>query len=103
MKFWLPLAISFLIFTGCTTTSQSPEPYKPSTYNLSASAKKGATVKNSVIMNQCVIEEGAFVEYAILDKETKVMKQAKVTGTSEDLFISEKKQIVAGDEELNIV
>lgn len=44
MKFWLPLAISFLIFTGCTTTSQSPEPYKPSTYNLSASAKKGATV-----------------------------------------------------------
>lgn len=44
MKFWLPLAISFLIFTGCTTTSQTPEPYKPSTYNVSSSAKKGATV-----------------------------------------------------------
>ena len=68
-----------------------------------AIVKKGATVKNSVIMNQCIIEGEAFVEYAILDKETKVMKQAKVTGSSEDLFISEKKQIVVGDEELNIV
>jgi hypothetical protein len=44
MKFWLPLTISLFIFAGCTTTSQTPEPYKPSTYNLSSSAKKGATI-----------------------------------------------------------
>lgn len=68
-----------------------------------AVVKKGATVKNSVIMNQCVIEEGSFVEYAILDKETKVLQNAKVVGSSDDLFISEKKQIVVGDEELKIL
>lgn len=44
MKFWLPLTISLFIFAGCTTTSQTPEPYKPSTYNLSSSAKKGAAI-----------------------------------------------------------
>lgn len=43
MKFWLPLAISLFIFTGCTTAT-TPEPYKQSTYNLSSSAKKGATI-----------------------------------------------------------
>ena len=44
MKFWLPLALSLVIFTGCTTTSPTPEPYKPSTYNISSNAKKGAAV-----------------------------------------------------------
>ncbi|WP_263832618.1 hypothetical protein [Sulfurospirillum oryzae] len=44
MRFWLTLTLSLFIFAGCTTTSPKPEPYKPSTYNLSASAKKGATV-----------------------------------------------------------
>ncbi len=68
-----------------------------------AIVKKGATVKNSIIMNQCVIEEGAFIEHAILDKETKVMSNAKVMGSPDDLFISEKKQIVVGDEELKIL
>jgi len=45
MKFWLPLTISLFIFAGCTTTGQTPEPYKPSTYNVSSNAKKG-TVTN---------------------------------------------------------
>lgn len=44
MRFWLPLAISLVIFTGCTTTSTNIEPYKPSTYNVSSSAKKGAVI-----------------------------------------------------------
>jgi len=44
MRFWLPLALSLIIFAGCTTTSPTPEPYKPSTYNISSTAKKGAAV-----------------------------------------------------------
>lgn len=44
MKFWLPLALSLFIFTGCTTTNPTPEPYKPSTYNISSTAKKGTAV-----------------------------------------------------------
>ena len=44
MKLWLPLTISLFIFAGCTTTNQNPEPYKPSTYNLSSSAKKGSAI-----------------------------------------------------------
>ncbi|WP_333803825.1 hypothetical protein [Sulfurospirillum sp.] len=44
MKFWLPLALSLFIFAGCTTTSPTPEPYKPSTYNISSTAKKGTAV-----------------------------------------------------------
>lgn len=38
MKFWLPLIVMIAFLTGCTTTT--PEPYKPTTYNV-ASAKKG--------------------------------------------------------------
>ncbi|MFH0992857.1 MAG: glycogen/starch synthase [bacterium] len=65
--------------------------------------KRGATVLDSVVMNQCVIEEGATVRYAILDKETVVLPYAEVLGTPEDLFVTEKKQIVANDENLKVL
>jgi hypothetical protein len=38
MKFWLPFIVMIALLTGCTTTT--PQPYKPTTYNV-ASAKKG--------------------------------------------------------------
>lgn len=44
MKFWLTLTISVLFFAGCTTTT--PEPYKPSTYNVS-SGKKSTPQKST--------------------------------------------------------
>lgn len=65
--------------------------------------QKGAKIKNSVIMNQCVIESGASIEYAILDKETKVLQDASIKGSTSNLFVSEKKQIVASDEELVVL
>lgn len=65
--------------------------------------KKGAVVKNSVVMNQCVIEDDTLVQYSILDKETKVLKKAFVNGSIDDLFISEKKQIVVSDKGLKIL
>lgn len=65
--------------------------------------KPGAIVRNSVVMNQCVIESDSLVEYAILDKETRVTSNAHVRGDFHHLFVSEKKQIVVSDEELNIL
>ena len=64
---------------------------------------KGAMVINSVLMNQCIIEDGAHVENAILDKETRVLKNASIIGAIDDLFITEKKQIVANDEKLKVI
>ena len=65
--------------------------------------KEGATVINSVIMNQCIIESDAYVQYAILDKETRVLSHAEVKGDFQHLFVSEKKQNVVSNEELNIL
>lgn len=64
---------------------------------------KGAVVTNSVLMNQCVIEADAHVQHAILDKESRVVRGASVRGTINDLFVSEKKQIVTNDEKLSVV
>ena len=44
MKLWLPLALSLFLFAGCTATNQAPAPYKPTTYNISSNAKKGAAI-----------------------------------------------------------
>jgi len=68
-----------------------------------AEIREGATVINSVVMNQCVIEPGAYVEYAILDKETLVKENAVVRGDYHQLFVSEKKQIVVSGKELNVM
>jgi len=68
-----------------------------------ASVRKGATVVDSVIMNQCVIEEGAVVRGAVLDKETVVLAGAEIRGSADDLFITEKKQVVANDENLKVL
>ncbi len=40
MRFWTTVAILVAFLTGCTTTQSTPQPYKPSTYNVS-SAQKG--------------------------------------------------------------
>jgi starch synthase len=65
--------------------------------------KQNAVVKNAVIMNQCVIENDAKVMYAILDKETKVKESAQVIGDLNQLYLSEKKQVVAGGKKLQIL
>ncbi|NLZ61440.1 MAG: glycosyltransferase [Acholeplasmataceae bacterium] len=65
--------------------------------------KEGAVVRNAVIMNQCVIEANAQVEYAVLDKQTIVKEEAIVSGDLNQLYLSEKKQIVAGGQKLMIL
>ncbi len=65
--------------------------------------KKGAKVSHSIIMNQCVIESGATIEYALLDKETRVVENAVVKGNLNQLFVSEKRQVVISDENLKVL
>ncbi len=64
---------------------------------------KGAKVYNSVIMNQCKIKENAHVEYSVMDKETKVLENAVVDGDIDQLFVSEKKQVVVSDKSMSIL
>lgn len=68
-----------------------------------ATIEEGAIVRHSIVMNQCRIEKGAVVEYAILDKETVVKSNAVVKGTLQDLYVSEKKQLVSSAEELTVI
>lgn len=37
MRFWLSFVVILALFTGCTTTT--PEPYKPTTYNVSSKTR----------------------------------------------------------------
>lgn len=63
----------------------------------------GAKVKDSIIMNQSTIESDAIVEYSIFDKETKVLKGSVVTGDENEIFVSEKKQIVTTHQKLAVL
>jgi len=63
----------------------------------------GAKVKDSIIMNQSIIEADAVVEYSIFDKETRVLKGSIVTGEEDNIYISEKKQIVTTHKKLAIL
>ncbi|HPD99641.1 MAG TPA: glycogen/starch synthase [Bacillota bacterium] len=63
----------------------------------------GAKVKDSIIMNQSTIESDAIVEYSIFDKETKVLKGSVVTGDENEIFVSEKKQIVTTHKKLAVL
>lgn len=63
----------------------------------------GAKIKDSIIMNQSIVESDALVEFSILDKETKVLKGSVVTGEEDEIFVSEKKQIVTTHQKLAIL
>ncbi|MGV8147007.1 MAG: glucose-1-phosphate adenylyltransferase subunit GlgD [Alkaliphilus sp.] len=52
---------------------------------------KGATIKNSIIMQMGIIGEGASVRYAILDKQTKVFAGKQLRGDKHYPVVVEKK------------
>jgi starch synthase len=63
----------------------------------------GAKVTNSVIMNQSIIESDVIVEFSIFDKETRVLSNSVVTGEEDEIYVSEKKQIVTTHQSLAIL
>ena len=50
----------------------------------------GANVSNSIIMQSCVIEQGARVENAIVDRNITVPASTELRGTPEAILIKEK-------------
>ncbi len=50
----------------------------------------GATVRNSIVMEGCVIKTGARVECAIVDRKNTVPAGTELRGTPEDILIKEK-------------
>ena len=49
-----------------------------------------ASVKNSIILQSCFIDEDAVIEYAILDKNVYIEKGAKLIGTAENPLVVPK-------------
>ena len=54
----------------------------------------GAKVEHCIVMNDCVIGEGAELKYVILDKEITVTPGAKVCGTKEHPIVIKKGETV---------
>ncbi len=65
--------------------------------------KKGATIKNSFIMSNCVIEEGSILNYVILDKQTIVKKNTHIEGVLNNPYVTQKEQIVSSFENLKVL
>ncbi|WP_067726672.1 glucose-1-phosphate adenylyltransferase subunit GlgD [Oceanobacillus damuensis] len=56
--------------------------------------KSGATVKNSIIMQRCTIEEGVYLENVILDKDVHVTKDQMFIGSKEKPYVVAKRQVI---------
>lgn len=65
--------------------------------------KKGAVIQNSYVMANSFIEEGAHIEYAILDKQTVVKQDTLLVGTLHTPYITQKEQIITNFEQLRVL
>lgn len=61
---------------------------------------RDATVKNSIILQSCFIDEGAELNYVILDKRVHIEKGAKLTGTPERPIVIPKEARVLSSGEI---
>lgn len=60
----------------------------------SVKLKKGAAVKNSIIMQNCSIEENVFLNSVILDKSVKITQDKQLKGDENYPIVIEKKAII---------
>jgi len=58
------------------------------------SVKKGSVIKNSIIMQQCTIEEGAYLENVILDKDVHITAGQRIIGSNEKPYVVAKRQVI---------
>lgn len=54
----------------------------------------GATVKNSIIMQRCTIEEDVYLENVILDKDVHITRGQKLIGSPDKPFVVAKRQVI---------
>jgi glucose-1-phosphate adenylyltransferase len=53
-----------------------------------------ASVKSCILMQNATVEQGAVLEYAILDKNSRVSKNMVLKGTTDNQIVIEKGQII---------
>jgi glucose-1-phosphate adenylyltransferase len=56
--------------------------------------RKGAYVKNSIILQNCEIEENVIIENAILDKDVFISRGRVLTGDNKAPFIAAKTKVI---------
>ncbi|CAM3854940.1 glucose-1-phosphate adenylyltransferase subunit GlgD [Alkalicoccus chagannorensis] len=56
--------------------------------------KKGAVVKNSIIMQRCTIEDGVHLENVVLDKDVSISGGQTFIGSSEKPFVVAKRKTI---------
>lgn len=79
-----------LVANGCVMDGQ----IENSILFRSVKVRKGAIVRNSIIMQNCLIEEDSKVENAILDKSVRVTKGKKIIGNADNPEVIEKKAVI---------
>ncbi|WP_059103909.1 glucose-1-phosphate adenylyltransferase subunit GlgD [Shouchella shacheensis] len=56
---------------------------------------KGSRVKNSIVMQRCIIEEGVYLENVILDKDVTIASGQTLIGSSDKPYVIAKRQTVS--------
>ena len=82
--------INSLVANGCTIDGQ----VENSILFRSVKIKKGAVVKDSIIMQNCSIEEDSEVANSILDKSVRVTKGKQITGYADNPEVIKKKAVI---------
>ncbi|MCU9600680.1 glucose-1-phosphate adenylyltransferase subunit GlgD [Pallidibacillus thermolactis] len=55
---------------------------------------KGSSIKNSIIMQRCTIEEDVYLENVILDKDVQITKGQRLIGSPDKPFVVAKRQVI---------
>lgn len=56
--------------------------------------EKGATIKNSIIMQRCKIEADVHLENVILDKDVRIVSNQQLIGSAEKPYVVGKRQVI---------
>ncbi|MBE6739441.1 MAG: glucose-1-phosphate adenylyltransferase subunit GlgD [Ruminococcaceae bacterium] len=75
-----------LIADGCVIEGT----VKNSILFRNVTVKKGAVIENAIIMQNAVVEENAKISYAVMDKISKVEKDAVLMGTKKKIVLLKK-------------
>jgi len=79
-----------LIANGCTIEGK----VENSILFRGVKIRKGAYVKNSIILQNCEIEENVIIENAILDKDVFISRGRVLTGDKQAPFIASKTKVI---------
>ncbi|WP_138417480.1 glucose-1-phosphate adenylyltransferase subunit GlgD [Aquibacillus sediminis] len=79
-----------IVATGCVIDGQ----VENSVLFRGVHVSEGAVIKDSIIMQRCVIEPGAYLENVIIDKDVTITKDQVLKGAKEHPFIIAKREKV---------